>query len=82
MNAWHWQRAARLLSWDSAAPLAEYASIDLDPWDTGRDLYGRFNDASTRRDLRAFRTACEEIRREAERRMLAQAGSEARARPP
>ncbi len=82
MNARHWQRAVRPLSWDSAAPLAEYASIDLDPWDTGRDLYGRFNDASGRRDLRAFKTVCEEIRRKAERRMLARAGFEDRARPP
>jgi hypothetical protein len=82
VNAWHWQRAARLSSWDLAAPLAEYVSVDLDPWDTGRDLYGRFTDASARRNLRAFKIACEEIRREAERRMLARAGSEDRAKPP
>jgi hypothetical protein len=56
--------------------------MDLDPWDTGRYLYGRFINASARRDLRAFKTAYEEIRREAERRMLARAGFEDRARPP
>jgi hypothetical protein len=82
VNARHWQRAARLLSWDSAAPLAAYASMYLDPWDTGRDLYGRFIDAFASRDLRAFKTACEEVRRDAERRMLARASSEERARPP
>ncbi len=82
MNARHWQRAVRPMSWDSAAPLAEYASMDLDPRDTGCDLYGRFIDAFASRDLRAFKTACEEVRREAERRMLARAGSEDRARPP
>ena len=82
MNARQWQRAPRPLSRDSAAALAEYPSMGLLLRETGRDLYRDFTDPAAKRNLRASKTACEEIRREAERRMLTRAGSEDRARPP
>lgn len=78
MNAAEWEAAARPLVDDLAAVLAEHARMEFGPVGLGPDLHARFTDASARRDLPAFRAACEVIKREAARRAAMYARAEGR----